>query len=42
MILEGEQPTQTIELEGGMVSLIANMSRDEKDLGVDEDDTTYS
>ena len=40
MVLEGEQPTQTIELEGGMVSLIANMSRDEKDLGVDEDDHT--
>ena len=36
----GDQPTRTIELEGGMVSLIANMSRDATSLGVDEDDHT--
>ena len=38
--MERDQQTGTIELEGGMVSLIANMSRDAKQFEVDEEDHT--
>ena len=40
MDMEENQPTGTIELEGGMMSLIANVSRDVKVLGDDEEDRT--
>ena len=40
MDMEDNQPTGTVELEGGMMAMIANVSRDVKILGADQEEHT--